>query len=193
MSHLTIGVHSKRRAAVSAVACGAAAAMTVGVFGTPANAIDFEHSRDLEVTADGYYGTVRFDFGGGLPLVGEVAELKGDLTIGAIQNDVDSGGLEGHGEGVYSRSFGSLVASNIAGVDLPVDLYAVEQVALPEEAEPDTYGIHELAVPLAGSLSAISGEAKANWNDETYAHGSPGVILSSLHGSILVGIANKRN
>ncbi|NED94583.1 hypothetical protein G1H11_04580 [Phytoactinopolyspora alkaliphila] len=182
MSHFSPRTGPVRRSAV--VACGAAVAMTVGAFGVPAGAVDVEPAGDLEVSADGYYGSVRFDFGGGLPLLGEVAELKGDLTVGAIQNNVDSGGLEGYDEGVYTRSFGSLVAANVAGVDLPVDLYAVEQVALPEEAEADTYGIHELEVPLAGSLSAISGEAKANWNDETYGHGSPGGVLTSLYSGV---------
>ncbi|WP_129665503.1 hypothetical protein [Phytoactinopolyspora endophytica] len=174
-------VRPGRRTAVTAVACGAATALAVGAFGLPANAAEPEDPGDFKITADGYYGTARFDFGGDVPLVGEAAELQGDLTIGDIENEVDSAGLEDQAEGTYSRSFGSLVSANLLGVDLPVDLYAVEQVALPEEEEADTYGVHELEVPLAGELSAISGEAKANWNDEVLGHGSEGGVLTELY------------
>ncbi|NEE00361.1 hypothetical protein [Phytoactinopolyspora halotolerans] len=173
-----------RRATSATVACGAATAMAVGAFGVPAHAAEPEDPGQLKITTDGYYGSVRFDFPGDVPFVGDAAKLQGDLTVGAIENEVDSNGLQGQPEGTYSRSFGTLVGANLLGVDLPVDLYAVEQTALPEEDEPDTYGLHELEVPLAGTLSAISGEAKANWNDEVLGHGSSGGVLTELYSGV---------
>ncbi|NDL60463.1 hypothetical protein F7O44_25630 [Phytoactinopolyspora sp. XMNu-373] len=173
-----------RRVAVASAACGAAASLVVGAFGLPAHADEVDGAGDFKITADGYYGSIRLDFSGGVPMVGEIPDVKGDVTVGVVQNDVDSTGLDAHGEGVYSRSFGSLVGADLLGVDLPLDLYAVEQVALPEEAEPDTYGIHDLTIPLAGNLRAISGEAKANWNADVLGHGSDGGVLTSLYSGV---------
>lgn len=184
MTLFRIGVRPARRTAVATVACGAAATLAVGAFGLPAQAAEPDDPGEFRITADGYYGSARLDFGGSVPLVGDIPDLQGDLTVGVIQNDVDSAGLEGEEPGTYSRSFGSLVGASLLNVDLPVDLYAVEQVALPEEAESDTYGIHDLSVPLAGSLSAISGEAKANWNDEVLGQGSAGGVLTSLYSGV---------
>lgn len=158
--------------------------MVVGAFGLPAHAAVPDGPGEFRITADGYYATARLDLGGDLPLVGSLPSLQGDLTVGVIQNEVDSTGLEGQEEGTYARSFGSLVGASLLNVDLPLDLYAVEQVALPEGPEADTYGIHELSVPLAGELSAISGEAKANWNDEVLSKGSPGGVLTSLYSGV---------
>lgn len=183
MTHLRTVVRPARRATV-ATACAAAASLAVGAFGLPAVASEPEDGGEFKITADGYYGSVRANFAGSLPLVGDLPALQGDLTVGVVQNDVNSEGVEGETEGVYSRSFGSLVGAEALGVDLPLDLYAVEQVALPEEPEADTYGIHDLEVPLLGSLRAISGEAKANWNDEVLGHGSPGGVLTSLYSGV---------
>ncbi|WP_166347529.1 hypothetical protein [Phytoactinopolyspora limicola] len=183
MSEFSRGVRPARRALVVA-ACGTAVALTVGAFGLPAHAAEPDHPGEFKITTDGYYGSVRLDFAGGVPLVGAIPDVKGDLTVGVVRNDVDSAGLAGEADDVYSRSFGSLVGADLLGVDLPLDLYAVKQVALPEEAEPNTYGIHDLRIPLAGNLRAISGEAKANWNDDVLGHGQPGGVLTSLYSGV---------
>lgn len=184
MTQLTANVRRFRRTAARAMACGAAATLTASVVGVPAQADEPEDPGTFEINADGYYGTVRFDFGGDIPLAGSVPNLQGNATLGMVQSQVDSTGLEERGENVYSRAIGSLVGASALDVELPVHVYAAEQMALPEEADTETVGVQDLQVPGIGNLRGISAEVKANWNDEVLGHGSAGGELTTLYSGV---------
>ncbi|WP_123788591.1 hypothetical protein [Phytoactinopolyspora halophila] len=150
----------------------------------PAHAAAPENPGNFEIKADGYYGTFRFDFGGDVPIAGSVPDLEGNATVGMVQNEVNSEGIEGQDGDVYSRSIGSLIDASAMDTEIPTHFYAAEQVALPEKADPDTVGVHDLGVPGIGNLRGISSEVKANWNDDVLGHGSQGGVLTELYSGV---------
>ncbi|WP_069109662.1 hypothetical protein [Jiangella alba] len=142
-----------------------------------------QRSGEFRIAADGYYATAQVRTGAQAPLPVQVPELDAHVTVGQIESEANSAGVEGEDEGVFSRAFGTIASIGGAGAEFDVP-YLVEQVALPEEAESATYGLHELEVPILGNLDAISGEVKANWNDDLVTEGGEGGVLTSLYSGV---------
>ncbi|WP_157987390.1 hypothetical protein [Jiangella endophytica] len=142
-----------------------------------------QRSGEFRIVADGYYATAQVRTGAQVPLPVPVPELDAHVTVGQIESEANSAGVEGEDEGVFSRAFGTIASIGGAGAEFDVP-YLVEQVALPEEADTATYGLHGLEVPILGNLDAISGEVKANWNDDLVTEGSEGGVLTSLYSGV---------
>ncbi|PSK97531.1 hypothetical protein CLV30_12223 [Haloactinopolyspora alba] len=176
-----------RRAAVRAVAGAAGSALAVGGVGVGLQAHAAESddatagSDDFRIVADGYYATAEVTTGGDVPL--PVPDVDANVTVGQIESEANSAGIEGEDEGVYTRAFGTI--ANVGGMGTDFDVpYLVEQVALPEKDDTATYGVHDLQIPVVGGLDAISGEVKANWNNDLVTEGSEGGVLTSLYSGV---------
>ena len=186
MSRPIAGAARTRRHAVRVVAGATGTALAVGCVGLQAQAADdkvYVGSDDFQIVADGYYATAQVEVASGLPLPVPVPEVDANVTVGQIESEANSAGIEGEDPGVYSRAFGTI--ANVGGLGADFDVpYLVEQTALPEEEEPATYGFHGIEVPVVGSLSAISGEAKANWNSDLVSEGAEGGVLTSLYSGV---------
>ncbi|WP_026874604.1 hypothetical protein [Jiangella gansuensis] len=176
-----------RRTAVKAVAGVAGAALAVTTAGFQAQAAeagqDARQDGDFRIAADGYYATARVATAGNALIPVPVPEVDAHVTVGQIESEANSAGIEGEDEGVHSRAFGTIASVGGAGAEFDVP-YLVEQVALPEEAESASYGVHDVEVPIVGTLSAISGEVKANWNNDLVTEGAPGGVLTSLYSGV---------
>lgn len=176
-----------RRTAVKAVAGVAGAALAVTTAGFQAQAAetgqDARQDGDFRIAADGYYATARVATAGNALIPVQVPEVDAHVTVGQIESEANSAGIEGEDEGVHSRAFGTIASVGGAGAEFDVP-YLVEQVALPEEAESASYGVHDVEVPIVGTLSAISGEVKANWNNDLVTEGAPGGVLTSLYSGV---------
>ncbi|SEF09852.1 hypothetical protein SAMN04488561_3860 [Jiangella alba] len=179
-----------RRGAVKVAAGVAGAALACSAAGLQAQAAESgqpsgpdQRSGEFRIAADGYYATAQVRTGAQAPLPVQVPELDAHVTVGQIESEANSAGVEGEDEGVFSRAFGTIASIGGAGAEFDVP-YLVEQVALPEEAESATYGLHELEVPILGNLDAISGEVKANWNDDLVTEGGEGGVLTSLYSGV---------
>lgn len=185
--HVTDGRFSRRAAArvVAGAAGVAVAAAGAGIQAQAAEPSDVAASDDFQITADGYYATARVEVADNLPLPLPLPLPKTDasLTVGQIESEANSAGIEGEDEGVHSRAFGTIASVEGAGADFDVP-YMVEQVALPEEDETATYGFHDVEVPIVGSLDAISGEVKANWNNDLITQDAEGGTLTSLYSGV---------
>lgn len=179
-----------RRGAVKVAAGVAGAALACSAAGLQAQAAESgraagpdQRSGEFRIVADGYYATAQVRTGATGPLPVEVPELDAHVTVGQLESDADSAGVEGEDDGVFSRAFGTIASIGGAGAEFDVP-YLVEQVAPPEEADPATYGLHGLEVPILGNLDAISGEVKANWNDDLVTEGGEGGVLTSLYSGV---------
>ncbi|SDU10653.1 hypothetical protein [Jiangella alkaliphila] len=179
-----------RRGAVKVAAGVAGAALVCSAAGLQAQATESgtaaepdQRSGEFRIAADGYYATAQVRTGAEAPLPVEVPELDAHVTVGQIESEANSAGVEGEDEGVFSRAFGIIASVGGAGAEFDVP-YLVEQVALPEEADTATYGLHGLEVPILGNLDAISGEVKANWNDDLVTEGGAGGVLTSLYSGV---------
>lgn len=179
-----------RRGAVKVVAGVAGAALACTAAGLQAQAAESgraagpdQRSGEFRIAADGYYATAQVRTGAEAPLPVEVPALDAHVTVGQIESEANSAGIEGEDDGVFSRAFGTIASIGGAGAEFDVP-YLVEQVALPEEAETATYGLHGLEVPIVGDLDAISGEVKANWNPDLITQGAPGGVLTSLYSGV---------
>lgn len=179
-----------RRGAVKVVASVAGAALACTAAGLQAQAAESgrtagtaEPTGEFRIAADGYYATAQVKTGADAPLPVEVPALDAHVTVGQIESEANSAGVEGEDEGVFSRAFGTIASIGGAGAEFDVP-YLVEQIALPEEEETATYGLQGLEVPILGNLDAISGEVKANWNPDLITKGAPGGVLTSLYSGI---------
>lgn len=179
-----------RRGAVKVAAGVAGAALACSAAGLQAQAVEpgretapDQRSGEFRIAADGYYATAQVRTGAQAPIPVQVPELDAHVTVGQIESEVNSAGIEGEDDGVYSRAFGTIASIGGAGAEFDVP-YLVEQVALPEEPESASYGLHGLEVPILGNLDAISGEVKANWNDELVTEGGEGGVLTSLYSGV---------
>ncbi|TDD95336.1 hypothetical protein [Jiangella asiatica] len=188
---MTFGTADRRRSrrtAVKAVAGVAGAALAVTTAGFQAQAAEADQevrqNGDFRIAADGYYATAQVTTGVQTPLLPiEVPAVDAHVTVGQIESEANSAGIEGEDEGVHSRAFGTIASIGGAGAEFDVP-YMVEQVALPEEAETASYGLHGLEVPIVGNLDAISGEVKANWNNDLITEGAAGGVLTSLYSGV---------
>ncbi len=179
-----------RRGAVKVAAGVAGAALVCSAAGLQAQASESgtaaepdQRSGEFRIAADGYYATAQVRTGAEAPLPVGVPELDAHVTVGQIESEANSAGVEGEEDGVFSRAFGTIASIGGAGAEFDVP-YLVEQVALPEEAETATYGLQGLEVPILGNLDAISGEVKANWNDDLVTEGGAGGVLTSLYSGV---------
>ncbi|WP_165368360.1 hypothetical protein, partial [Phytoactinopolyspora endophytica] len=126
--------------------------------------------------------------GGLLPEVD--LDLGVQADVGMIDSRVNSQGVEGAAEDVYSRAQTSLAEVSVLGneLDLP---YAAEQTALPQSDEWETTPL-EIDGSDIFDARVFSGRVKANWDEEfvvpetsSYAE-TPGGLTPEMGGPLAI-------